>query len=427
MRPTMSELLNFVLDHPDFRKTRLPSLYSDFRNLQTTNSSAFTANVAAWKRLLIDATAHGLVGDGTDKLVITTGEALVTQMSMQEWGRPLALGVVVNEAIHAKELYPVNTFLSQRESIYYWSYAGAVMNWGLEKVGLKSKPATSGRARITEGKFVVIKNVENTARDVLRKTNQKTSQVERIYTTDLFIEELAPGMSQIDLKVLFRFLARDLGEASYNGKIIKFKIQGEQLSPVNEQDITIAQLRSLISTLQRRIEKLNLDVSTCNEKARTAVASKNRLMATAALKSRKIAENALDTQIKTLSQVEDVMAHIEQATSNLDLVNQLEKSTKVLNTLNKEIGGTERVDRIMDDLKESTAQVDELNQVLGEGGAVLDEADVDEELEALFMEEDTKARREREVAKIAGADLKDTQKHVSPEPEAQKNNMMPAS
>jgi len=91
----MSELLSFVLQHRMFCQARLPSLYSDFRYLKTTNPNGFHANVTAWKSALADACMAGKIVDCSDKLVLCMGEDLIAWLQSPDWGRPLALGVVV--------------------------------------------------------------------------------------------------------------------------------------------------------------------------------------------------------------------------------------------------------------------------------------------------------------------------------------------
>jgi hypothetical protein len=49
--------------------------------------------------------------------------------------------------------------LRQRESIYHWSYASAVFNWGLEMTGLLGPRVANARGMVN-GRFVVVKNVE---------------------------------------------------------------------------------------------------------------------------------------------------------------------------------------------------------------------------------------------------------------------------
>jgi charged multivesicular body protein 7 len=154
-------------------------------------------------------------------------------------------------------------------------------------------------------------------------------------------------------------------------------------------------------TLQTRVNQLSADITACSTKARAALASQNRQSALAALRSRKTAESALGTQLKSLGQVEEVISQIVQAASNIELVNTLEKSSAVLQSLNKEVGGTERVDRIMDGIRSETDKVTEINQILGEGGMEVDEQEVEDELEAMLQDEKTAAERKADTEKLA--------------------------
>jgi len=123
--------------------------------------------------------------------------------------------VVVGEATYSKDLIPLDQFLRQRESIYYWSYASAVFNWGLGMAGLLG-PRVGG---MVNGRFVVVKNVEDMAKDISHQMSTRMSRSERVFTQDLFLEELAPRLSATDLKVLLRYLSRDRGECVFDGKV----------------------------------------------------------------------------------------------------------------------------------------------------------------------------------------------------------------
>ena len=131
------------------------------------------------------------------------------------------------------------------------------------------------------------------------------------------------------------------------------------------------------------------------------LAEKNRPIALAALRTRKTAESALDTQLKSLGQVDEVISQIIQAATNVELVNTLEKSSAVLQSLNKEVGGTERVDRIMDGIRNETDKVTEINQMLGEGGMVVDEQEVEYELEAMLEDEKSVSEQRADADKLA--------------------------
>jgi charged multivesicular body protein 7 len=73
----------------------------------------------------------------------------------------------------------------------------------------------------------------------------------------------------------------------------------------------------------------------------------------------------------------------------------METSVGVLKSLNKEVGGVENVENVVERLQEGMGKVDEVGKVLEEPlvpGAVVDEGEIDDELEAMEQEE----RREKE-------------------------------
>lgn len=119
-----------------------------------------------------------------------------------------------------------------------------------------------------------------------------------------------------------------------------------------------------------------------------ALADKNKIVALAALRSRKIAENTLQTRAKALGQIEEVLGKIEQAADNVELVTQLQKSTKVLKMLNRQTGGVEKVEEQMDALREQIDKVEEVTRIIGEEGVQADESDLEEELEEILREEE---------------------------------------
>ncbi|RPB01089.1 hypothetical protein L873DRAFT_1678422 [Choiromyces venosus 120613-1] len=395
----MSELLSFILAHEQFRRARLPSLYSDFRPLRTNNPSGFLANVTAWKSTLGQAAANGVLGG--DTLVLGIGEELVSSLATREWGRPLALGTVVSEAVAAKEFIPLETFLSMRESVYYrpWVDPWKVFGWGLEVAGLKSRAVADGKVR--EGKVVVLKNIEETAKAILKEISKKPTIVDRIFSTEMFLQEFSvhgKQLSETDLKVLLVFLSRDLREASVANKTIKFKPPTGELTPITPHDTTIANLKILITSQHTTIATLSTKITTSDLKARSAVQSSNKHAALSALKSKKIAETALVSRAKSLAQLEEVLVKIEQAADNVELVRMLEDSSKVLSGLNKRVGGVEGVDKVVDELREQMDETGEVTRILGEetGAVVVEDGEVEGEFEEMLREEERKAKMQED-------------------------------
>lgn len=130
--------------------------------------------------------------------------------------------------------------------------------------------------------------------------------------------------------------------------------------------------------------------------ARKAVSSKNRPAALAALRSRKLAESTLARRSEVLAQLEEVYSNIEQAADQVEIVRVVEASTGVLKALNSKVGGVEKVQDVVEELREQMSKVDEIGDAInsvGQGEAIIDDREVDEELEV--MEREQRSERER--------------------------------
>ena len=108
----------------------------------------------------------------------------------------------------------------------------------------------------------------------------------------------------------------------------------------------------------------------------------------------------------TLYQLEEVYAKIEQAADQADIVRVMQASTNVLRTLNKQVGGVEKVEDVVEELRREMANVEEVNNVVAEPVHPIDEAEVDDELEEMEMaEKDAAEEREAEAIRQKLAEL----------------------
>ena len=212
------------------------------------------------------------------------------------------------------------------------------------------------------------------------------------------------SISPTDLSVLLTHLSRERSAISYSPSsgAIKFKAPSEaQLTPISDEDVSIASLRTLISSIEPQIEQLTSQVAELDKKAREAVADKQLTTAKSALRSKKLADTKLQQRTATLSQLEEVYAKIEQAADQVEIVRVMEASGQTLKSLNKQTGGVEKVQDVMDGLRDEVMNVDEIGQAINEVSAgEADEGEVDDELEALEKVEREKLeeieRKERE-------------------------------
>jgi charged multivesicular body protein 7 len=303
-------------------------------------------------------------------------------------------------------------FIYKRGGWSVWNLAG----WALKQLGVGDMVRRGGDSLPT-GEFVVVGNVEEAGRVFGEKGGAVgESRFERTFSKASFYrafnDQLVEGrqLSAVDMEVLLKFLARDKGAVVYDGDVVKIKNPGVQEADViTAEDVSIAQLKELLTSLTHQTALLGKRIEELAATAKQAVGKNNRVAALAALKSKKLAESTLERRFATVNQLEEVAAKIEQAADNVQLVKVMESSGEALRSLHAQVGGVERVEEVVDRLREQMAATDEVGSILAEsaGTVVVDDAEIDDELAELEgderrkVEEADKARREAEQAREA--------------------------
>ncbi|RKK12884.1 hypothetical protein BFJ66_g4333 [Fusarium oxysporum f. sp. cepae] len=409
----MGELADYLINNdPSFSRSRLAARYSDFRSQRTLNPDGYQANISAWRQALSDLVAKGKIshrGSSPDHFVLKLDDSLLRSLEHKEFGQPLALGTVVREATAGRDFIPLQEFEKSQQSIYQRSWAGlpwSVMSWTLRQLGVVD-PAR-GDDKLPTGQYVIVKNMEAAAKELGDLMAEKVSRFDRVFSRAQFQKAFSAALvkgqhlTDSDLDVLLKFLSRDKEVIEYDGKTIRIKGSGEQ-SGITKEDAAIASLKELTESLKHQADLLNTRIDELSQTAKDAVTKKNRVAALAALKSKKIAETSLATRYATLNQLEEVSAKLEQAADNVQLVNVMEASSGALASLNAQVGGAERIDAVMDRLREQSSATDEVSAILAEStGEVIDETALDDELEAMEAQE-----REKEEEKTKGKEAEE--------------------
>lgn len=355
----------------------------------------------------------------------------------------------MDDAVRRKELVPLKDFLDSKNSIYAKSWVPTpwqVFSWGLKQLGVMG--GESAEDRLVAGNFVVMANVEvrlclstlfvrriltplqAAAKAVLDEASRTvTSNTSRIFSQELFSTTFSSAigvdtLSNNDLSVLLTHLARDRSAIAYSlqSRTIKFKVATEPEPPtLTPEDVNIASIRTLLSSLEPQIQQLMARVSELEKTAKEAVASKNLTTAKSALRQKKLADTKLQQRTATLSQLEEVYAKIEQAADQVEMVRVMEASSQTLKSLNKQTGGVEKVQDVMEGLRDEMMNVDEIGLAINDVNAgEIDEGEVEDELEALEKVEREKRevaeRKEREAREAKEAE----EKRKADEAEAEK-------
>ncbi|PHH60833.1 hypothetical protein CDD81_1130 [Ophiocordyceps australis] len=402
----MGELADYLVQHDaNFRRSRLPALYSDFRPLKTLNPEGFRANVAAWRDALFMLASKGLLSrHGSGSFILHVDDSLPRLLESKQYGQPLALGTALGEALVDRHLVPLDSFLQSPpqagSSHSAWSaLPWNALSWTLRQLGI-SDPLR-GEDKVPKGRFVMMDNVDAAAQDLMQQVlaADDASPFTRVFTKSQLLTTLLEGkkqLSETELQVLLTLMSRDNKSVAYDGNTIKFVRVGEE-NTLTEEDAAIASIKELTAHLRHQVSLLNTRIGQLAQEARDAISYKNRVSALAALKSKKLAESSLAQRYASLSQVEEVASKIEQASDQVQLVKIMESSAGVLEHLNSKIGGVDRVEGIMDQLRDQVSDTDEVAAILAESTtATIDEGEINDELEELLEQEDGKRLEQKQ-------------------------------
>ncbi|KAB8077037.1 Snf7-domain-containing protein [Aspergillus leporis] len=438
----MNDLLNFILTQNAFRENRLPSLYSDFAIHRKTNPDGYAVNVAAWEQALMKAAKHGYLSSShgqavtpskgatrkSDHLVLRADKSLLRDLEIREWGQPVALGAVFEEAMRNRLMVPLQVYKSDPACLQkpQWRLInpGVLNPWNVMSWGLKQLKGVVGVDESSPGlqaqEFVLVENLKEAAGGIVKQVMGKSpSDTDLVYSKESFVNEFGTilnhesELSETDFDVLLLYLSRDSGAIAYDGKTIKFRPSNDAPREITQQDSTVASIKALMTTMTKQIGNLEKKISELNSTAKAALHNKNRISALSAVRSKKLAERNLQQRLDTLVQLEEVYSKIEQATSQVEYIQVMEASTGVLRGLNAHIGGATRVEDVVDELRDEMSKVDEIGNIMDEAGPQIDEAELDEELEELeSKEQQAKEEEEAEETRRKLAELDDLEQKV---------------
>jgi charged multivesicular body protein 7 len=297
---TQSLVDYLVENEPAFRKARLPALYSDFQTQRTLNPDGYQANISAWRKALGHIVGSGLAPAGRaaapNLFVLQSDEQLLRALESKQYGRPLALGAVVREALAAKDLIPLREFLDAKESIYRrpWSVWN-LASWTMKQLGVADMLK---RDSLPPGQFVVVSNVEEVGQAFSAQNGPVAATLTRFERTfskahfyQTFNDQLLDGkhLSQTDMDVLLLFLSRDKSVIAYDGTTIKILSPSDSNPPepaeITPEDTSIAQLKELLASLAHQTALLTARIEQLTAQAKQALSKANRPAARAAAKA----------------------------------------------------------------------------------------------------------------------------------------------
>ncbi|KAF5389917.1 hypothetical protein D9757_003686 [Collybiopsis confluens] len=344
-------------------------------------------------------------------------------------------------------LMSLGTFLSLAASLYapqskayltaipslFLSYVVAKpLWWALESAGVVGEDSLASSISSTfssfrsapskvdtrwYGDYVLLHLVEQAAEAVLEKQMAKsTGPADSLYSFDSFRKEFAecimhpredesPLMSEIDMKVILRYLERDKGAVVVEDEIVKFSEDGQH--EITAVDRGILELKSAVENLQAQIEGIQRKIDAYTAKASEALKQQRKTIALSHLRSRKPLEDLLSKRLGALANLEGTLIQVEGAAGDIEILNSYKASTVTLRSiLSHPSLQRDTIDETMDAMAEANADAKEIDDKVRIGGDVavgisnIDDDELEEELKQLVAESEREKEHQQEQRSI---------------------------
>ncbi|KAL2830696.1 Snf7-domain-containing protein [Aspergillus pseudoustus] len=155
---------------------------------------------------------------------------------------------------------------------------------------------------------------------------------------------------------------------------------------ISAQDRAILDMKNQRDKLHQYQKRITVLTDRETAIAKECLARNDRKRALLALRRKKYQESLLAKTDAQLAQLEQLTSQVEFALVQKDVLFGLQQGTQVLNTIHKEMGGIEGVEKLLGENDEARAYQEEVSQMLAGHLSNQDEDEVEDELEALRRE-----------------------------------------
>ncbi|RKF80757.1 Charged multivesicular body protein 6 [Golovinomyces cichoracearum] len=155
---------------------------------------------------------------------------------------------------------------------------------------------------------------------------------------------------------------------------------------ISAQDKAILDMKNQRDKLHQYQRRITVLTDRETEIARQMLAKGDKRKAKLSLRRKKYQESLLAKTDAQLEQLEILTRSVEFALVQKDVIYGLQRGTSVLETIHKEIGGIEHVEKLMGDTTEAITYQKEISEMLSDQMTFQDEDEVEEELGALEAE-----------------------------------------
>lgn len=382
-------------------QSRLDSLYKDFRHLEELNPDGYKANIETWKAFLIK---NYLIQ--AKSIYLRCGSGLLRTLSRESHGVPKSLDLVINSLIESDYLITPDDFYN---GLMYPQES----SWFLKWIGFSGRNKRSFDVRKNNDTFylketdLIIRNIVEEKFESIKQritnniVSHATGITDLVFTKQEFyaksgINELLID-SEPERKAMLFYLSHYRKIIVGDADIIKVvspdvvHILADFPKIVTQDDHRVASLKATTINVNLQVKKLQAQVFDYSSMLQDAIKdSQPKEIQRNYLQNKKMIEKNLSRLLIYQNNLLTVKSQLDMAATNQLLVSTLEGSNKLLTSINEYTGSVEKVEDLLDEIKEQGERTEAINEILAGSESTKEDMELDRELEKIQEEENQK-------------------------------------
>ncbi|XP_055378744.1 charged multivesicular body protein 7 [Condylostylus longicornis] len=341
---------------------RMNALFQPFRPRQV-NPHNFDAKLKFWEDLIYEYCKYQKGDPSFSKSEI--------QLSFKRKDKlALCLDTVIEDMISQKIIHKMDDLLSNPYNTWtMWAVNSFVKNpvrWGLSRVWGKTSVDTEDTKYYHAS---VLKELSDELMNVLMNHQGKVLKTEdllAILKPKMQLNNNGLTICLINLYHNHKILV-DFEIVKGHIKINLIKVPGKDgtKETFTEYDKTMVKLKETKDALEDQVTNLENEISKYHQSAKKCISEKNQRMAKVHLKKKLFLQDQCDKKSNILHNVETLIANMEDAQSNGEILNVYKMGTDSLKSVMSTNGLTiENVDEIMSTMKDITEEHTEIQNAM---------------------------------------------------------------
>ena len=403
-----------MINEIDLPASRLGSLYKDFRDLKDLNPEGYQANINTWKKYFVK---HIL--NDKNNLSIKCGKSLLHKLSIDVYGEPKSIDMVLDNFISENILIPSETFFDTKGTDIYSNDSKNVslLTKLFSLLGIDNKKGYTTRSDVDKDSYlkdvnlIIGDNVKASA--LMIATNIQSNIINKASEPSDFVLSRSSFLSKSGISeqwddkynqdIVIFYLQHYSKIITSNNDVIKVYQTSTKTgetgteTAVTDTDTAIVDIKNTLLLLNRQTEKLENDITRFENKLQSKVLKSLSMKVQKNLIRNKIlSQRHLEKLYGNQDNLNDMLRQLNISIANKTMFNTLQQSHEAIKSINTYIGTVDRVTDLLDSIESENEKIAELNDLLSSSNDVTNkiaEEDIDDELAKLVQKMATEEKR----------------------------------